>query len=66
MPPKLSPIWAVFHRSENMPNGKHHRATHWRCINAERPTTEPIDIDVENNWELMKNEGWFEAGALLI
>ncbi|KAJ7216808.1 hypothetical protein C8J57DRAFT_1482995 [Mycena rebaudengoi] len=41
MPPKLSPIWAAFHCSENMPNGKHHRATHWRCINAERPMTKP-------------------------
>ncbi|KAJ7280007.1 hypothetical protein C8J57DRAFT_1220534 [Mycena rebaudengoi] len=41
MPPKLSPIWAAFHRSENMPNGKHHWATHWQCINVERPMTEP-------------------------
>ncbi|KAK6984342.1 hypothetical protein R3P38DRAFT_3375142, partial [Favolaschia claudopus] len=62
MPPKLADIWGPFHRSDNKPNGSHHRATHWRCINAERPSTAPIDIDLEDgDWELMAKEQWFEA-----
>ncbi|KAK7025660.1 hypothetical protein R3P38DRAFT_3531391 [Favolaschia claudopus] len=59
MPPKLADIWGPFHRSDNKPNGSHHRATHWRCINAERPSTAPIDIDLEDgDWELMAKEQW--------
>ncbi|KAJ7642481.1 ribonuclease H-like domain-containing protein [Mycena polygramma] len=61
MPPKLGDIWGPFHRSDDKPNGSHHRATHWRCINAERPLTAPIDVDVESDWSLLKNEAWFDA-----
>ncbi|KAJ7754680.1 hypothetical protein DFH07DRAFT_1029132 [Mycena maculata] len=61
MPPKRADIWGSFHQSDEKPNGHHYRATHWRCIDAERPSTVAIDIELENNWELMKNEEWFEA-----
>ncbi|KAK6974268.1 hypothetical protein R3P38DRAFT_3296771 [Favolaschia claudopus] len=57
--PPNSLISGPFHRSDNKPNGSHHRATHWRCINAERPSTAPIDIDLEDgDWELMAKEQW--------
>ncbi|KAK6991514.1 DUF659 domain-containing protein [Favolaschia claudopus] len=61
MPPKLGDIWTVFHKSSDKPNGSHHRATHWRCIDAERPSTEAIDIEFEDDWNLMKKEAWFSA-----
>ncbi|KAJ7206623.1 hypothetical protein GGX14DRAFT_568179 [Mycena pura] len=59
MPPKPAEIWGAFHASDDKPNGHHHRATHWRCINAERPATAPIDIDLDADSPLMKNEEWF-------
>ncbi|KAJ7115136.1 ribonuclease H-like domain-containing protein [Mycena crocata] len=59
MPPKLGDIWGPFHRSEGKTNGSHHRATHWRCINAERPSAAAIIIDLEKDWMLMVNEDWF-------
>ncbi|KAJ6589179.1 hypothetical protein B0H19DRAFT_1248734 [Mycena capillaripes] len=59
MPPKAAEIWGAFHRSDDKPNGSHHRATHWRCINVERPSTAAIDIELENDWNLMKKEEWF-------
>ncbi|KAK6977096.1 DUF659 domain-containing protein [Favolaschia claudopus] len=62
MPPKLADIWGPFHRSDNKPNGSHHPATHWRCINAERPSTAPIDIDLEDgDWELMAKPNALES-----
>ncbi|KAJ6492762.1 ribonuclease H-like domain-containing protein [Mycena vitilis] len=61
MPPKLGDIWGPFHRSDDKPNGSHNRATHWRCINAERPLAAPINVDVESDWDLLKNEAWFDA-----
>ncbi|KAK7017310.1 DUF659 domain-containing protein [Favolaschia claudopus] len=63
MPPKPGEIWTVFHKSSDKPNGSHHRATHWRCIDAERPSTEAIDI--EDDWNLMKKEAWFSAESAL-
>ncbi|KAJ7254490.1 hypothetical protein C8J57DRAFT_1236729 [Mycena rebaudengoi] len=42
MPPKPAEIWGVFHCNDDKPNGSHHRATHWRCINSERPANAPI------------------------
>ncbi|KAF7342787.1 DUF659 domain-containing protein [Mycena sanguinolenta] len=61
MPPKQAEIWSAFHASDDKPNGSHHRATHWRCINAERPSAAPIDIEAEENLKLIKNEEWFAA-----
>ncbi|KAJ6524808.1 hypothetical protein B0H19DRAFT_1085188 [Mycena capillaripes] len=45
-PPKLEDIWGPFHRSDNKPNGSRNRATHWRCINSERPSSAPINIEL--------------------
>ncbi|KAJ7202919.1 ribonuclease H-like domain-containing protein [Mycena pura] len=59
MPPKQAEIWNTFHRSDDKPNGSHHRATHWRCIDAERPSTAAIDVDLGSDWDLMKEEEWF-------
>ncbi|KAJ6569750.1 hypothetical protein DFH09DRAFT_1313540 [Mycena vulgaris] len=59
MPPKPAEIWGAFHASDDKPNESHHRATHRRCINAERPSTAPIDIELENDGHLMKDEQWF-------
>ncbi|KAJ7256266.1 hypothetical protein C8J57DRAFT_1235647 [Mycena rebaudengoi] len=42
MPPKPAEIWGAFHRNDDKPNGSHHRATHWRCINSERHANAPI------------------------
>jgi hypothetical protein len=64
MPALRGDIWGPFHRSDDKPNGSHYRATHWRCIDAERPSTAAIDVELENDWELMKNEEWFATGAL--
>ncbi|KAJ7926541.1 ribonuclease H-like domain-containing protein [Mycena leptocephala] len=61
MPPKPAEICGAFHRSDDKHNGSHHRATHWRCIDAERPSTAAIDIELENDWNLMKNEEWFST-----
>ncbi|KAJ6573792.1 ribonuclease H-like domain-containing protein [Mycena vulgaris] len=53
MAPTLGDIWGPFHRSEDRPNGSHHRATHWRCIDTFRPANAPINIDIAD--KLSKN-----------
>ncbi|KAJ7614224.1 hypothetical protein DFH06DRAFT_1344184 [Mycena polygramma] len=63
MAPPLADRWGPFHRSDDCPNGSHHRATHWRCIDTFRPANAPINLDVLGNLSLMKNEAWFEKGA---
>ncbi|KAJ7808340.1 ribonuclease H-like domain-containing protein [Mycena olivaceomarginata] len=60
MAPTLGDIWGPFHRSEDRPNGSHHRATHWRCIDTFRPANAPINIDIADKLSLMKNEEWFD------
>ncbi|KAJ7876867.1 hypothetical protein B0H14DRAFT_2342469 [Mycena olivaceomarginata] len=62
MAPTLGDIWGPFHRSEDRPNGSHHRATHWRCIDTFRPANAPINIDIADKLSLMKNEEWFDKG----
>ncbi|KAJ7191607.1 hypothetical protein GGX14DRAFT_600008 [Mycena pura] len=53
MPPGDGPLWPYFHKSKDKPNGSHHRATHWRCIDAKRPQNEPTgdknEDENENN-----------------
>ncbi|KAJ7325950.1 ribonuclease H-like domain-containing protein [Mycena albidolilacea] len=60
MAPTLGDIWGPFHRSEDRPNGSHHCATHWRCIDTFRPANAPINIDIADKLSLMKNEEWFD------
>ncbi|KAJ6453219.1 hypothetical protein C8R47DRAFT_1329389 [Mycena vitilis] len=60
MAPQLGDIWGPFHRSEDRPNGSHHRATHWRCIDTFRPADAPINIDTLDKLSLMENEAWFD------
>jgi hypothetical protein len=65
MPASLGPLWQSFLRSDDKPNGSHHRATHWACINANRPTTAPINVDADGSSldvELLQKEPWFERG----
>ncbi|KAF8179285.1 hypothetical protein K438DRAFT_1768998 [Mycena galopus ATCC 62051] len=64
--PLLGEIWGPFHRSD-CPDGSHHRATHWRCIDTFRPANTPINIEVAGNLSLMKNEAGFakELGVAL-
>ncbi|KAJ7196682.1 hypothetical protein GGX14DRAFT_574748 [Mycena pura] len=60
MPPRDGPLWPYFHKSKDKPNGSHHRATHWCCIDAKRPQNEPIDVDASADVTLIKNTEWFE------
>ncbi|KAJ7151980.1 ribonuclease H-like domain-containing protein [Mycena filopes] len=63
MAPATGPLWAYFHQSDTKPNNVHYRATHWRCIDAQRPADEPIDVDSAVDVTLIKNAEWF-ADAL--
>ncbi|KAJ7222094.1 hypothetical protein GGX14DRAFT_387929 [Mycena pura] len=66
MPPGDGPLWPYFHKSKDKPNGSHHRATHWRCIDAKRPQNEPIDVDTSADVTLNKNAEWFQEEALAV
>ncbi|KAJ7601904.1 hypothetical protein FB45DRAFT_1048098 [Roridomyces roridus] len=63
MPSPLGDIWPPFHRSTDKPNGSHHRATHWQCINTFRPANAAIDVDTVEDLSLMENEAWFDQGC---
>ncbi|KAJ7817147.1 hypothetical protein B0H13DRAFT_1923079 [Mycena leptocephala] len=59
MAPATGPLWPYFHQSDTKPNGAHFRATHWRCIDAQRPKDEPIEVEASVDVTLIKNAAWF-------